>query len=140
MFIFQWIFSVQCQYVLHEFYNLTRYFVGENGVTCTVYSMSIDIDKLDNISFKCCLLVVNQMHLNSCSAALLVSLKLNISTLQNKFLFIFQAISQQKETRYKIMSGKGKRAKGSKGKSGKQISRSQKAGLQLPVGRLSRYF
>ena len=37
------------------------------------------------------------------------------------------------------MSGKGKRGKGCKGKSGKQISRSAKAGLQFPVGRISRY-
>ena len=38
------------------------------------------------------------------------------------------------------MSGKGKRGKGGKGKSGgKQQSRSAKAGLQFPVGRLARY-
>ena len=34
------------------------------------------------------------------------------------------------------MSGKGKRGKG---KSGKQVSRSARAGLQFPVGRLARY-
>ena len=37
------------------------------------------------------------------------------------------------------MSGKGKRGKGGKGKSGKSVSRSQRAGLQFPVGRISRY-
>merc|ERR1711972_889268 len=38
------------------------------------------------------------------------------------------------------MSGKGKRGKGGKsGKSGKSVSRSAKAGLQFPVGRLARY-
>ena len=37
------------------------------------------------------------------------------------------------------MPGKGKRGKGGKGKSGKSITRSQRAGLQFPVGRLSRY-
>ena len=38
------------------------------------------------------------------------------------------------------MSGKGKKGKGGKGgKSGKQQSRSQKAGLQFPVGRIARY-
>ena len=37
------------------------------------------------------------------------------------------------------MSGKGKRGKGGKGKSSKQQSRSVRAGLQFPVGRLSRY-
>ena len=35
------------------------------------------------------------------------------------------------------MSGKGKRGKG--GKSGKSVSRSARAGLQFPVGRLARY-
>ncbi len=38
------------------------------------------------------------------------------------------------------MSGKGKRGKGGKGKGkGKHQSRSAKAGLQFPVGRLARY-
>ena len=37
----------------------------------------------------------------------------------------------------KAMSGKGKRGKG--GKSGKSVSRSSRAGLQFPVGRLARY-
>ena len=37
------------------------------------------------------------------------------------------------------MSGKGKRGKGKSGKAGKQVSRSQRAGLQFPVGRLARY-
>ena len=37
------------------------------------------------------------------------------------------------------MSGKGKRGKGGKGKSTKQQSRSSRAGLQFPVGRLARY-
>ena len=32
------------------------------------------------------------------------------------------------------MSGKGKRGKGGKGKSSKQQSRSERAGLQFPVG------
>jgi histone H2A len=35
--------------------------------------------------------------------------------------------------------GKGKGVRGGKGKSGKQVSRSARAGLQFPVGRLSRY-
>ena len=38
------------------------------------------------------------------------------------------------------MSGKGKRSsKGGKGKSGSSTSRSARAGLQFPVGRLARY-
>ena len=38
------------------------------------------------------------------------------------------------------MSGKGKRSsKGGKGKSGSQTTRSARAGLQFPVGRLARY-
>jgi histone H2A len=37
------------------------------------------------------------------------------------------------------MSGKGKRGKGGKGGKGKSVSRSQRAGLQFPVGRLARH-
>ena len=37
------------------------------------------------------------------------------------------------------MSGKGKRGKGGKGKGGKQQTRSSRAGLQFPVGRIARY-
>ena len=37
------------------------------------------------------------------------------------------------------MSGKGKRGKGGKGKGGKSQTRSSRAGLQFPVGRIARY-
>ncbi len=37
------------------------------------------------------------------------------------------------------MSGKGKRGKGGKGKGGKSQTRSARAGLQFPVGRVARY-
>ncbi|GLE04532.1 hypothetical protein PINS_up013487 [Pythium insidiosum] len=37
------------------------------------------------------------------------------------------------------MSGKGKAATGGRGKKGKSSTRSAKAGLQFPVGRVARY-
>lgn len=37
------------------------------------------------------------------------------------------------------MSGKGKGGRGGKGKSGKAVTRSARAGLQFPVGRISRF-
>ncbi|OWZ23585.1 Histone H2A.X, partial [Phytophthora megakarya] len=47
--------------------------------------------------------------------------------------------SSRQEAQASNMSGKGKAATGGRGKKGKGSTRSAKAGLQFPVGRVARY-